>query len=309
MKPTLVVILGPTAVGKTAVAIEVAKHFGAKILSADSRQLYWELPIGSAQPSDAELRAVPHFFIATNSVEQPVDAGSFAREANKILEAEFQKQSILVMAGGSGLYIDAVINGFDELPEQDAGLREELQTIYNEKGIRALQLRLERSDPVYFAQVDQNNPARLIRAIEVCEISGRPYSELRSGEKADHAFGVIKIGLELPREELYARINERVDRMIGAGLEEEARKVFHLKKLAPLQTVGYKELFDHFEGKTDLPKAIELIKQHTRNYAKRQVTWWRKDGEINWVRAGNAGEAIRVIGKLLTNYESLRMPE
>jgi tRNA dimethylallyltransferase len=281
-KPLLVIVLGPTAVGKTSVAISLAKKFNTCIVSADSRQFYKEIPIGTAQPSDEELNSVPHFFIATNSVNDPIDAGKFGREARALLNEEFQKNKIVIMAGGSGLYIDAVINGFDELPDSDNSIREELQNSFSEKGIIVLQEELQQLDPEYFEQVDQNNPARLIRAIEVCRTSGKKYSDLRKGKSETLPFDVLKIGLDLPREELYEKINRRVDEMMKNGLEEEARTVFAFRQLNALQTVGYKELFDYFDGTITKEKAIELIRQHSRNYAKRQLTWWRRDSSIKW---------------------------
>lgn len=281
-RPLLVIILGPTAVGKTAVAVAVAQHFQTSVVSTDSRQLYREIPIGTAQPSAEELLAVPHFFIASHSIHEPLDAGSYAKAARAVLASEFAKHPVVVMAGGSGLYIDAVVNGFDELPTQDEKIRGELQQLFEEKGIAALQEELQRLDPVYFAQVDINNPARLIRAIEVCRVTGKPYSLLRSGKKEELPFDVVKIGLELPREELYDRINRRVFEMMKAGLEEEARSVYAFRQLPPLQTVGYREWFDHFDRKISHEKAVELVQQHSRNYAKRQMTYWRRDPEIVW---------------------------
>ncbi len=283
-KPLLVIVLGPTGVGKTSVAIALAEKFNTCILSADSRQFYKEIPIGTAQPSAQELIAVKHYFIADNSIANPIDAGSYAREARKILEAEFKTNPVVIMAGGSGLYIDAAINGFDPLPDADIAIREELQNAFEQNGIEALQEELKKLDPEFYAQIDINNPARLIRAIEVCRLSGKKYSDLRVGQQEVLPFNVLKIGLDLPREELYARINLRVDDMMERGLEEEAKAVFPNRKLNALQTVGYKELFDYFDGNSTKEKAVELIKQHSRNYAKRQLTWWRRDEEIKWYK-------------------------
>ncbi len=296
-RPLLVVLLGPTAVGKTAVAVALAKRFHTAIVSADSRQFYREIPVGTAQPSAEEQQAVPHFFIATYSIRETLDAGRYSREARALLEKEFASHPVLILAGGSGLYIDAVLNGFDELPQQDAKLRNGLQALYEEKGISALQDELEKLDPDFFTQVDRNNPSRLIRAIEVCRLTGKKYSELRSGKTDALPFRVIKIGLELPREELYDRINRRVDVMMEHGLEAEARAVYPLRTLNALQTVGYKELFDYFDGKTTKEKAIELIQQHTRNFAKRQMTWWRKDPEIHWFHPDAVDEMVNFIRK------------
>lgn len=282
LKPLLVILLGPTAVGKTSLAIALAKKFNTVIFSADSRQLYKEIPIGTAQPTPEEIQEVAHFFIASNSITEHIDAGRYGKEARELLISEFKKHALIFMAGGSGLYMDAVINGFDELPDANPTIRAELNLGFQEKGISVLQDELKKLDPIYFAQVDQHNPARLMRAIEICRLSEKKYSELRIGKAESNAFEVLKIGLDLPREELYARINNRVEVMLENGLEEEARTVFPYRKMNALQTVGYKELFDYFDGHLTKEKAIELIKQHSRNYAKRQLTWWRRDTAITW---------------------------
>ena len=282
LKPLLVILLGPTAVGKTSLAIALAKRFNTVIFSADSRQLYKEIPIGTAQPTTEEIQEVAHFFIASNSITEHIDAGRYGKEARELLISEFKKHALIIMAGGSGLYMDAVINGFDELPDANPTIRAELNLEFQEKGISVLQDELKKLDPIYFAQVDQLNPARLMRAIEICRLSEKKYSELRIGKAESNAFEVLKIGLDLPREELYARINNRVEVMFENGLEEEARSVFPYRKMNALQTVGYKELFDYFDGHLTKEKAIELIKQHSRNYAKRQLTWWRRDTAITW---------------------------
>ena len=282
LKPLLVILLGPTAVGKTSLAIALAKKFNTVIFSADSRQLYKEIPIGTAQPTPQEIQEVAHFFVASNSITEHIDAGRYGKEARELLISEFKKHALIIMAGGSGLYMDAVINGFDELPDANPTIRAELNLEFQEKGISVLQDELKKLDPIYFAQVDQHNPARLMRAIEICRLSEKKYSELRIGKAESNAFEVLKIGLDLPREELYARINNRVEVMFENGLEEEARSVFPYRKMNALQTVGYKELFDYFDGHLTKEKAIELIKQHSRNYAKRQLTWWRRDTAITW---------------------------
>lgn len=282
LKPLLVILLGPTAVGKTSLAIALAKRFNTVIFSADSRQLYKEIPIGTAQPTPQEIQEVAHFFVASNSITEHIDAGRYGMEARELLISEFKKHALIILAGGSGLYMDAVINGFDELPDANPTIRAELNLEFQEKGISVLQDELKKLDPIYFAQVDQHNPARLMRAIEICRLSEKKYSELRIGKAESNAFEVLKIGLDLPREELYARINNRVEVMFENGLEEEARSVFPYRKMNALQTVGYKELFDYFDGHLTKEKAIELIKQHSRNYAKRQLTWWRRDTAITW---------------------------
>lgn len=280
--PLLIVIVGPTGVGKTAVAIQLAKHFGTEIISADSRQLFREIPVGTAAPSIAEMQGVPHHFIGSLSVAQRSDAGQWATEARQLIDELFKKHKVLICAGGSGLYVDALLNGMDELPERNDALRNELQQLFRDKGIAALQEKLQALDPEYFAEVDIHNHKRLIRAIEVCMLSGEKYSAKRSGQAKELPFHVVKIGLELDRAELYDRINRRVDNMMEAGLEAEARSVLAYRDNNALATVGYRELFEYFDGKISLEKAVELIKQHSRNYAKRQMTWWRRDASIKW---------------------------
>ncbi len=295
--PLLVVVLGPTAVGKTSVAIQLAKHFQTEIISADSRQLFRELPIGTAAPSKDEMQGVPHHFIGNLSVSERCDAGQWAQQARVVLDELFRKHSVVICVGGSGLYIDALLNGMDELPERDDILRNELQTLFQEKGIMALQEKLQSLDPEYYQEVDINNHKRLIRAIEVCILSGGKYSEQRLGQQAELPFRVVKIGLEMDRGLLYERINVRVDQMIAAGLENEGRSVLEYRNNNALATVGYREMFDYFDGNSSLEKAIELIKQHSRNYAKRQVTWWRRDLSIKWFAPEQFADMIDYISK------------
>jgi tRNA dimethylallyltransferase len=293
--PLLVVVLGPTAVGKTPVAIQLARHFKTEIISADSRQLFRELPVGTAAPSKEEMQGVPHHFIGNLSVTQRCDAGQWAQQARAVLDGLFRTHDIVICAGGSGLYIDALLNGMDELPERDDYLRKELQLLFEEKGIAALQEKLQTLDPEYYAEVDIHNHKRLIRAIEVCLLSGEKYSGKRSGKAAELPFRVLKIGLEMDREKLYARINRRVQQMMDNGLEQEARAVLPFRDHNALATVGYRELFDYFDGKISLEKAVELIRQHSRNYAKRQMTWWRRDASIKWFAPDNIEPIISCI--------------
>lgn len=294
-KKTLVVIVGPTGSGKTDLAIEVARHFGAEILSTDSRQFYKGMPIGTAQPSAEQLAAVKHHFIADRLPEQELSAGGYEREALERLGELFEHHNVVVAVGGSGLYIDALCYGFDELPSDTAHIRAELMQRLDSEGLDALAEELRSRDEAYWQVVDRHNPARVIRALEVCIASGRPYSEQRTATRRSRPFRIVKIGLLWPREELYDRINRRVDIMVGEGLEEEARSVSHLRHLSSLQTVGYREFFDHFDGKITREEAIDLVKRNSRRYAKRQMTWFRRDESIHWVDRCNAQEAIEVI--------------
>ncbi|TAL56826.1 MAG: tRNA (adenosine(37)-N6)-dimethylallyltransferase MiaA [Bacteroidetes bacterium] len=301
---TLIVILGPTAVGKTAVAIEFAKALDTEIISADSRQFFREMSIGTAKPSKEELAVVKHHFINSLSVTDEYNVGMFEQDALKILDTLFQKKEIVIMAGGSGLYINAVCNGFDELPQANNEIRAKLAKMYKREGIEYLQNTLKKLDKEHFRKVDIKNPHRLIRAIEICMTTGKTYSELRKGEKKKRGFGIIKIGLNMARITLYKRINARVDEMIKLGLLEEVKSLAPIREggkagttINSLQTVGYKELFDHLEGKTDLKQAIELIKQNTRNFAKRQMTWFLKDKEIKWFEPDESGKILEYIQK------------
>lgn len=282
----LIVVCGPTAVGKTWAAIQLAKELDTEILSADSRQFFREMNIGTAKPSPEELSAAKHHFINSLSVKDEYNVGMFERDALNELDSLFRKKDMAILAGGSGLYINAVCNGFDEVPRANKDIRDKLTEAYKKEGIEYLQNTLKKLDEEHYRKVDLKNSHRLIRAIEVCMITGKPYSEFRKGQKQKRNFTPVKIGLKLDREKLYERINERVDVMMRSGLLEEAKALapFRAGGILPnsLQTVGYKELFDHLEGITDLEKAVDLIKQNTRNFAKRQMTWFRKDDEIKW---------------------------
>ena len=280
----LLVVIGPTASGKTAMAIRLAQQHNTVVVSADSRQVYKELPIGSAAPDASELATVPHYFIGTHSIHEPLDAAGFAQLVRNTLTELFQQYDTVVLCGGSGMYVDGILYGFDALPENLPEVREKWNTLYREKGLAYLQEELKSRDPEYYQKVDLNNPARLIRALEVCDISGKPYSQQLSGKTKTLPWKVKKYAIDWPREVLYARINERVDAMLRNGLLEEARNVYPFRHLSSLQTVGYTELFDYFDGKYTLEEAVDKIKQHTRNLAKRQLTWWRRDEEIEWGR-------------------------
>jgi tRNA dimethylallyltransferase len=271
----LIAILGPTAVGKTAYAIELAQSLNTEIISADSRQIFKELNIGVARPSEEELKAVAHHFIASASIHEEYSAGRYEREALTKLHDLFERYDTVVCCGGSMLYVDALVNGLDDLPG-DKSVREMWSKRYADEGIEVLQRELRTADPDYYTQVDLNNPHRLIRALEVCTVSGITYSSLRKSAVKERNFEVKKILLDIPREELYKRIDTRVLRMMEQGLEQEVRNLLPHRHLQALNTVGYKELFEYIDGKCSLDEAVAKIQQHTRNFAKRQLTWWRR---------------------------------
>ncbi len=280
VRKTLLVIAGPTGIGKTALAIKLAEHYNTEIISADSRQFFKEMSIGTAVPSDEELRAVPHHFIQHISIQDPYSVGDFERDALKKLEELFKLHDIVIMAGGSGLYIDAVLHGFDSFPEIDPSIRTQLKQELRDKGLAKLQKELLESDPVYAKKADLRNPQRVIRALEVCRGTGNPYSSYLGRKKTQRPFQSVILGLEAPREEVYRRIDSRVDQMMKAGLLEEARELIEYKPLNALKTVGYKELFGYLEGEYDLDQAIDEIKKNSRRYAKRQGTWFRGKKEV-----------------------------
>jgi tRNA dimethylallyltransferase len=274
------VIAGPTAVGKTDVAIAVARHFSASILSADSRQFYRQLSIGTAKPDEGQLRAAEHHFINNKDIGELYGAGHYERDATAMLKTLFEKHDVVLLAGGSGLYIQAVLEGVDDLPEAVPGLRKELTERFRELGIGWLKEELRKRDESYFRTADTSNPQRLLRALEVCMTTGIPYSAHLKRNNAARDFTPVKILLHLDRKVLYERINERADRMMRQGLLEEARKWQDYRHCNALNTVGYRELYDYLDGKYDLETAVEKIKQHTRNYAKRQLTWFRNQDDF-----------------------------
>ncbi|MFP2997627.1 tRNA (adenosine(37)-N6)-dimethylallyltransferase MiaA [Spongiivirga sp. MCCC 1A20706] len=278
----LITIIGPTAIGKTTLSIKLASYFKTEIISADSRQFYKEMSIGTAVPSKEELAAAPHHFIQHKSIFENYSVGNFEKDALKKLEELFEKNDVVIMVGGSGLYVDAVVKGLDEFPKIDATIRLQLNQTLEKEGISALQDKLKELDPDYASKVDLENPHRLIRALEICIGSGIPYSSFLDNPKKKRPFKTIKVGLTADREIVYDRINQRVDIMIGEGLIEEAETLHKHKELNALQTVGYKELFNFFEGKWDKDFAISEIKKNTRRFAKRQFTWFKKDEAILW---------------------------
>jgi tRNA dimethylallyltransferase len=291
----LIVIAGPTAVGKTAVAIEVAKALGTEILSADSRQCYQELDIGVARPTAEERAQVRHNFIASHSVYDNLNAASYEQYALGVTKRVFEKQDTLVVVGGTGLYIKALCEGMDAIPEIPSDIRRNLQAQYERKGLEWLQAEVAEADPKFYSSGEIQNPHRLLRALEVIETTGRSILDYHSGRVAERPFDIIKIVLDLPREELYDRINRRVLQMMQDGLEEEARRLYPLRQMNALQTVGYKEMFEYIEGKCTLEEAVLNIQTNTRHYAKRQLTWFRKDPEFQWMapEAAPVIEAVR----------------
>ena len=297
---TLLLILGPTGVGKTELSLRVAEHFGSPILSCDSRQVFRAIPIGTAAPTAEEQARVKHYFVATRDLEEDYNAGQYERDAIALMEELFLTHDTLVMTGGSMLYADAVCYGLDDLPAVPETIRRQVQQAYENQGLAWLQSEVQRLDPDYWNEVDQQNPARLIHCVELCLTTGKPYSSLRTATTKNRPFRILKIGLERPREELYDRINRRVEQMIADGLIEEAKAVYPLRRLNSLQTVGYRELFAHFDGEYDLARAIELIQQNSRHYAKRQMTWFRRDKTIHWLNANETYEKnIHLIDTLL----------
>ena len=284
---TLIVIVGPTAVGKTALAIRLAKYFHTEIISADSRQIYKELDIGTAKPTVEELSAIRHHFINTKSITEEYDAGTYAVEAREVIDQLFIKCNSVVMCGGSGLYVKAVLEGFDNLPDIPNAMRLRIIEEYNLKGLSWLQEEVSIQDPDYFEVVDRQNPQRLMRALEIIRTTGNTFSGYRTKEKIELPFKVVKIGLELDRLELYNRIDNRMDSMINNGLFEEAEKFFTFRHHNSLQTVGYQEIYSFFEGLYDREEAIRLMKRNSRRYAKRQITWFKKDTEIKWFAPAN----------------------
>jgi tRNA dimethylallyltransferase len=292
---TVIIIAGPTAVGKTSVAIQLAKHFHTEIISADSRQCYKEMNIGVARPSSKELSEVPHHFIASHSIQEKVDAMIFEKYALNKLSELFQKQDVVVMVGGTGLYIKAFCEGMDEMPEVPEAIRKAIIENYETNGIDWLQQQLKENDPEFYAKGEIKNPQRMMRALEIKHATGKSIFELRSGNKTQRDFNIIKLGLELSKEELHRNIHARVDKMIEAGLVEEVKALLPFKKLNALQTVGYSEIVEYLDGTISLEKAIENIKTNTRQYAKRQITWFKKDKEMRWFHPSDTERMIHSV--------------
>jgi tRNA dimethylallyltransferase len=299
-KNTVVIVCGPTAVGKTAVAIELAKYFHTQIISADSRQCFKELNIGVAKPSLDELNSVTHHFINSHSIHENVNAGVFETYALKSVNEIFQQNNIAIMVGGTGLYIKSFCEGMDTMPAIDLSIREKIKQQYESNGLLWLQEQLQSKDPVFWQTAEQQNPQRLMRALEIVEAIGQSNIDFRKGDKQQRDFDIIKIGLTLPREILYTRINNRVDTMMEQGLLNEVENLIPQKSLNALQTVGYKEFFNYFEGSSTLENAVEELKKNTRHYAKRQMTWFKKDESVQWFQPN---EIEMMIGELVAKLD------
>jgi tRNA dimethylallyltransferase len=298
---TVVVIAGPTGVGKTAVAIEIARHFNAEIISADSRQCYREMNIGVARPSPAELLAVRHHFIATHSILDEVTAAMFEDYALELCAELFRQKNVIVMAGGTGLYLKAFCDGLDDIPDVPSQIREIIVQKYNAGGMNWLIEEIKEKDPLFYTEGETQNPQRMMRALEVMEATGQSILQFHKGKKVKRSFNTVKIGLELPKSDLHQRINHRVDKMIASGLVNEVKGLMQHKRLNALQTVGYQEILDHLENKLTLEEAIDKIKIHTRQYAKRQMTWFKRDNEMIWLAPGNTSLIISKIKECAGN--------
>lgn len=285
---TLLVIAGPTAVGKTAYCVELAKKLQTDVVSADSRQFYRELTIGTAKPTPEEMRGVTHHFIDSHSIGETYTAGQYERDCLKLLDELFRKKDVMILTGGSGLFLKVVTDGMDEMPDPAPELRQKLRSRLETEGLPALLDELQRLDPVFYEKIDRQNPVRVLRALEVCLTTGRPYSSMRTGKKAERPFVSKKICLTRPREELYTRIDARMDAMLAAGLVEEARSLLPYRHHNALQTVGYQEVFGFLDGEYDHDEMVRLLKRNSRRYAKRQMTWFRNQGDFEECVAGSA---------------------
>lgn len=303
---TLLVLLGPTGVGKTELSLQVAERLKCPILSSDSRQIYKQMTIATAAPTDEQLKRVPHYFVGILEPEDYYSASQFEDDAVSLIENLLKTHPVVITTGGSMMYIDAVCKGIDEIPTIDKKLRKEVYELYKKEGLDAIRARLKILDPVFYNEVDLKNPKRVIHALEVCLMAGRPYSSLRTNSKKERSFNIVKVGFARNREELYNRINQRVDKMIEDGLIEEARKLYPKRRLNSLNTVGYKELFEYFDGNCSLDFAIDKIKQHSRNYARKQLTWFNKDKEINWINLSDnkTGVVEKIVSLINPHYSS-----
>ena len=298
-KPTLLVILGPTGVGKTNISLRLAEHFACPIVSSDSRQFYRELKIGTAAPSEDQLNRAKHYFIGSHSIFDEYNAGQYEQDAINLLSELFQQNNIVMLVGGSMMYIDAICNGMDDIPTVDAEIRSFWQKQYANFGLEFIQNELKRLDPKHYQEVDLLNPKRIMHALEICNMTGRPYSELRTGQRKERPFDILKIGLNRPRAELYERINARVDEMMTDGLLEEARQFYEYRHLNTLNTVGYKELYEYMSGNWTLEFAVSMIRQDSRRYAKRQLTWFNRDKEIHWFHPDEEERIMEFVNEIV----------
>lgn len=299
-KQQLIVIEGPTASGKTALAVDLAKKLNTVVISADSRQFYKETDIGTAKPTMEEMSGIKHFFIDSHSIQEPVSAGTYESEALELLQNQLKNYDKVILVGGSGMFIDALCLGLDPIPVSP-DIQNQLRHDYDKNGLESLLVELKELDPVYATEVDQSNPSRVLRALEVIRLTGKPYSEMRKNKPKERPFQVIRFVLDWPRAVLYDRINKRVDNMMEQGLLEEVKQLYPYRDLSSLQTVGYKELFDYLEDKYTLSQAIDKIKQHTRNYAKRQLTWFRRHENAIWINPIEAEDLTQVILEIIQN--------
>ncbi|HRZ97607.1 MAG TPA: tRNA (adenosine(37)-N6)-dimethylallyltransferase MiaA [Paludibacter sp.] len=299
MKKTLLVLLGPTGVGKTEISLQLAEHFRCPIISSDSRQFYRELKIGTAAPNSQQLSRVKHYFIGSHSIFNEYNAGQYETDVIQLLDELFKIHDVVMLVGGSMMYIDAVCNGMDDIPTIDPEIRNFWLKQYADNGLEYIQNELIKADPLHYEQVDKLNPKRILHALEICSMTGKPYSDLRKGEKKKRKFDILKIGLNRLRPELYERINARVDEMMTDGLFEEAKQFYEFRHLNTLNTVGYKELYEYMQGVWTLDFAINMIKQDSRRYAKRQMTWFNRDKEIHWFHPQDNEEIITFVDQNL----------
>lgn len=302
---SLVILLGPTGVGKTELSLRVAEHFGSPIISSDSRQLYKDLPIGTAAPTPEQMARVRHYMVGTLNLTDYYSASNFEEDVISLLNTLHQTTPTVVMTGGSMMYIDAVCKGIDDIPTVTPAIREEIYAQFEREGLENILQELKEADPVHYGEVDRMNYKRVIHAVEICRMTGKPYSSFRTNSKKERPFRIIKIGLTRDREELYDRINCRVDQMMTDGLLEEARKVYPFRHLNSLNTVGYKELFNYFDGEWSLDLAIEKIKRNSRVYARKQMTWFKRDEEIEWFHPEQETEIINFIEETISSSHNL----
>lgn len=292
---TLIVIVGPTGVGKTALCIKIAERLNTVIINADSRQMFRELPIGTAAPNKDEMKRVKHFFVGNLSITDYYNASMFENDVMHLLDSLFAEKDVVLMSGGSMMYIDAVCNGIDDIPTVKEDIRQQVKTDFERDGLDAMRRRLEQLDPEYYAIVDKNNPKRIIHAVEICMSTGKTYTSFRTNKKKERPFKIIKIGVTRERAELYDRIDKRVDEMMAAGLHNEAQRMYPHRGLNALNTVGYKELFDYFDGKCTIDEAVFRIKYDTHKYCRKQLTWFKRDKETQWFSPENVEEIIKYI--------------